>query len=227
MEKSNVRRTGQIALLSGLLGLLGVGLLIAALAAPTPAPDSMRRSTSLFAWQNAAVVMQALTMIPVTIDLFRGVSQSKPKGGLLTVSIGLFGQLALILAAGLFFTGTVSDMLYMAPLGLVGLWLLLLNSRDNELFSRAIAWTGRVSGIGLLLIGIGFMIYGAFVAPAVFIRPLSNAELDAQSLTTPNLIAHICMAAGTLLGRLIYPIWAIVLGRQMTRFAYRRPWRTG
>ena len=219
MEKSNVRRTGRIALVSGLLGLLGVGLLIAALVAPTPAPDSMRRSTSLFAWQNAVVVLQALMMIPVILGLFRATSQSKPNRGLSVVSIGIFGQLALIVAAGLLFTGAVSDMLYMAPIGLVGLWLLLINTRDDELFSRGITWTGRVAGIGLLLIGIGFMIYGVFVAPAVFLRPLSNPELDAQSLTTPNLIAHICMAAGTFLGRLIYPIWAIVLGRRMIQFA--------
>lgn len=219
MEKSNIRRTGQIALVSGLLGLLGVGLLIAALAAPTPAPDSMRRSTSLFAWQNAAVVLQALTMIPVTLGLFRVTSRSKPNDGLLVVSIGLFGQLTLTLAAGLLFTGTVSDMLYMAPIGIVGIWLLLINLRDDEVFSRAVVWTGRIAGIGLLLIGVGFMIYGAFVASAVFVRPLSNAEIDAQSLTPPNLIAHICMAAGTLLGRLIYPIWTILLGRRITQFA--------
>lgn len=63
------------------------------------------------------------------------------------------------------------------------------------------------------------MTYGVFVAPAVFIRPLSHAEIDAQSLTTPNLIAHICTAAGTLLGQFIYPIWTIVLRRRMTQFA--------
>lgn len=217
MDNSNVRRTGKLALASGLIGLLGVGLLIAALAAPTPAPDSMRRATSLFAWQNAAVVLQALTMIPVTLELFRTGSHSTPNGGILTVSIGLFGQITLIVAAGLLFAGTVSDMLYMAPVGIVGLWLLLINRRNDALFSRTIVWTGRVAGLGLLLIGAGFIIYGAFVAPAVFVRPLSNAEIDAQSLTTPNLIAHICMAAGTLLGRLIYPIWVIVLGRRMVQ----------
>ena len=140
-----------------------------------------------------------------------------PNGGILTVSIGLFGQITLIVAAGLLFAGTVSDMLYMAPVGIVGLWLLLINRRNDALFSRTIVWTGRVAGLGLLLIGAGFIIYGAFVAPAVFVRPLSNAEIDAQSLTTPNLIAHICMAAGTLLGRLIYPIWVIVLGRRMVQ----------
>lgn len=216
VEKWNVRRTGQMALVSGVVGLLGVGLLIAALAAPTPEPNTMRRATSLFAWQNVAVLLQAVTMIPVTLGLFR-TSRAKPDAKFMAVSIGLVGQIALILTAGLLLTGTVSDMLYMGPIGIVGFWLLLINKPDDELFSRRIARTGRIAGLGLLIIGIGFVIYGIFVAPAVFIRPLTNAELDAQSLTTPNLIAHVCMAIGTLLGRLIYPIWAIILGRRMVK----------
>ena len=219
MENLNVRRTGVLAVASGLLGLLGVGLLIGALAAPTPAPDSMRRATSLFAWQNAAVVLQALMMIPVTLGLFQAGRNLNRNGDTLTASIGLLGQITLVLAAGLLFTGTVSDMLYMAPIGLVGVWLLLISRKTDETSTRAIVWTGRVAGVGLVLVGAGFVIYGALVAPAVFMRPLSNAEIDAQSLTTPNLIAHVCMALGTLLGRLIYPIWAIILGRRMVRLA--------
>ena len=219
MENLDVRRTGVLAVASGLLGLLGVGLLIGALAAPTPAPDSMRRATSLFAWQNAAVVLQALMMIPVTLGLFQAGRNLNRNGDTLTASIGLLGQITLVLAAGLLFTGTVSDMLYMAPIGLVGVWLLLISRKTDETSTRAIVWTGRVAGVGLVLVGAGFVIYGAFVAPAVFMRPLSNAEIDAQSLTTPNLIAHVCMALGTLLGRLIYPIWAIILGRRMVRLA--------
>lgn len=214
MDSSSVRRSGQWALLSGFLGLLGVALLIAALAAPTPSQDSMRRSTSLFAWQNAAVVLQAITVIPVVVGLFR--SAQRPKANAARVmGVGLLGQITLILAAGSLWVGMASDMLYMAPIGVVGIWLLMVNTKDDQLFSRAIAWSGKVAGIGLLLIGIGFAIYGAFVAPAVFIRPLTNTELDAQALTIPNLIAHICMAVGTLFGRLVYPIWAIMLGKRM------------
>lgn len=108
-------------------------------------------------------------------------------------------------------------MLYMAPIGLVGIWLLLVNKKDDTLFSRAIVWAGTIAGLGLLLVGIGFVVYGSFVAPEVFTRPLTNAEIDAQSLTTPNLIAHICMAVGTLLGRVVYPIWTIALGLRAVR----------
>ena len=101
----------------------------------------------------------------------------------------------------------------MAPIGLVGLWLLRFNRRDDALTSRALALSGRIAGIGLCAIGLGFVIYGLTVAPAVFIRPLAPDEIDAQSLTPGNLVAHILMAAGTLIGRTIYPFWTIALGR--------------
>jgi hypothetical protein len=209
---SNFQRIGRLALFSGAIGILAVGLLIAALAAPTPSPASMRRETTLFAWQNAAVILQALGMIPVTLGLHHLGKFETGVGRPVNVALGLIAQLMLIVTSALLFTDTVSDMLYMAPVGLVGLWLLAINRRSDRLFSRGLVWTGRVAGAGLMTVGVGFVIYGVFVAPAVFIRPLSAAEIDAQSLTLANLVAHICMAAGTLFGRIVYPAWTIFLG---------------
>lgn len=219
MDKSTFYRTGRIAQLSGLVGILAVGLLIAALAAPTPAADSMRRETSLFAWQNAAVVFQALAMVPVTLGVSQLFGKTAPMASRRLLLIGLVGQITLILAAGLLLTGTVSDMLYMAPIGLVGLWVLLVSKSNPLTFPRGVRWLGLIAGSGLSLIGLGFILYGAFVAPAVFVRPLTSAEIDAQSLTTPNLIAHLCMAAGTPFGRVLYPIWTLALGVRMIRLS--------
>lgn len=215
MDTAQAYRTGRWALLAGILGIVAVGLLITALAAPTPEVNGMRRETSLFAWQNGGVIPQALAMIPVTLGLHRlsADSAAGPRVGLLW--LGLVAQVSLIVTSALLFPGLVSDMLYMGPIGLVGLWLLLVNRPKDEPMSKGVAWTGRVAGAGLLAVGAGFVIYGAAVAPAVFIRPLTNAEIDAQSLTTGNLVAHVLMAVGTLLGRLIYPIWALLLGRQL------------
>lgn len=216
---SDAKRVGRFALWSGVIGIVAVGLLIAALAAPTPSPNSMRRETSLFAWQNAAVILQALGMIPVTIGLRRLGNIETDAGRPADVALGLFAQLSLILTSALLFTDTVSDMLYMAPIGLVGLWLLTINRRDDGVFSRGLVWTGRVAGTGLVTVGVGFVIYGMLVAPAVFTRPLSTAEIDAQSLTPANLVAHVCMAVGTLFGRIVYPTWAIFLGLRLLRHA--------
>ncbi|GAC1612993.1 MAG: hypothetical protein NVS3B27_09740 [Novosphingobium sp.] len=129
--------------------------------------------------------------------------------------MGLVAQVGVVITSALLFNQSVSDMLYMGPIGLVGIWMLTVNHRDDNVFSRGLVWSGRIAGIGLLTVGIGFLIYGAFVAPAVFVRPLTNAEIDAQTLTFANLIAHICMAAGTILGRLVYPIWTLALGRRL------------
>ena len=211
MRASIAHRTGRYALLSGVLGILAVGLLVGALVAPTPAPSSMRRETSLFAWQNAALILQSLAMIPLTLGLHRLAKEKSPT----VVALGLIAQISLVIASALLFADLVSDMLYMAPIGLVGLWLLFVNRRDGGYFSTGLVWAGRIAGIGLLTVGLGFLLYGAFVAPAVFIRPLTHAEIDAQSLTTPNLVAHVCTAAGTVFGRLVYPVWTIVLGKRL------------
>jgi hypothetical protein len=212
-----VSRTAKMALLSGAIGLVAFAFLIAALAAPQPAPNSLRRETNFFRWQDAGVILQAIAMLPVTVGIYRVTELRAPDWSRLCVALGLFAQTALIVSSALIFTQTTSDMLYMAPVGLIGLWLLMVNRTRDGLVSTGVGWTGRVAGVGLLLIGAGFVVYGIFVAPAVFLRPLSNAEIEAQSWTQANVIAHIGMAAGTLLGRAVYPIWAILLGRQFLR----------
>jgi hypothetical protein len=203
------------ALFSGGAGLLAVGLLVSALVAPTPSPDTMRRETNLFLWQDVGVIVQALAMLPVTWGIYRLSLRRDSGSSRGRMVLGLFAQTSLVLASALIFTGTVSDMLYMAPIGLVGMWLLLVNRSGDGIASSAIVWLGRVAGVGLLVIAVRFVIYGTFVAPAVFLRPLSNGEIDAQSLTPANLVAHVCMAVGTLLGRLVYPVWALFLGRRL------------
>jgi hypothetical protein len=217
MYASIARRTGYIALLAGVIGLLAVGLLVAALAAPTPVANSMRRETSLFAWQNGALVLQSLAMIPVTLGLHRLAIEKTSGRGLEIVVLGLVAQVGLVLASVLLFVNLVSDMLYMAPIGLLGLWLLGVNREADEHLTGGVIWFGRIAGLGLLAVGLGFLIYGIFVAPAVFVRPLTSSEIDAQSLTPANLVAHVCMAAGTLFGRVVYPIWTILLGRRLMR----------
>ena len=214
---SATNRTAKLALLSGVIGLVAFAFLIAALAAPPPAPDSLRRETQLFRWQDAGVILQALTMVPVTLGIYRLTAMRSPEWSRLCVTLGLFAQAALIVSSALIFTNTTSDMFYMAPVGLVGVWLLLVNRKQDGIVSTAVAWTGRVAGFGLLLIGAGFVLYGIFVAPSVFIGPLSNAEIESQSWTQANIIAHIGMAAGTLLGRAVYPVWAILLGRHLLK----------
>ena len=155
-------------------------------------------------------------MIPVTLGL-HALGPNKSHGPSFNLKLGVIAQISLVVASALLFTGAVSDMLYMAPIGLVGLWLLRFNRAGNALCSPALAWSGRIAGVGLCAIGLGFVIYGLTVAPAVFIRPLTPAEIDAQALTPGNLVAHILMLVGTLIGRLVYPFWTIALGQRLMK----------
>lgn len=218
MQRSpETRRLGWLALASGAIGLLAVAFLIAALAAPTPDPTRMRRETDFFRWQDAGVILQALTMLPVTLGLYRHAEHRGANPSVGVLRLGLVAQGLLALSSALIFPHVTSDMLYMGPIGLVGLWLLLMSRRPEGRLSTGVVWTGRIAGFGLLLVGIGLVIYGALVAPAVFVRPLTPAEIDLQTLTPANLVAHICMALGTLLGRLVYPLWALLLGAALLR----------
>ncbi len=210
------RLAGWAAVFSATIGLAAFCLLVAALVAPTPSPATLRRYDELFRWQDAGVLLQALAMIPVTLGLHAAMRpQTLPwRNG--AALIGLAAQASLVLVVLLRFAGVTSDMLYMLPQGFVGLWLLVVNWRRTPPLSRGMARTGVFAGLGLLVAGVGFLIYGALVAPRVFLGPLTNAEIDAQSWTIPNVVAHLCLAVG-LLGRAGYPVWTLLLGRDLLR----------
>lgn len=206
---------GRLALSCGLIGLIGFGLLVMALSTPPPSPGTLRRATDPFRWQDASIIIQSFLMLPVAFGL---VSILRGKPATFGDPLVLFGLIAfgsLCISSALIFSGTVSDMFYMLPQGLVGVWVVLVNGRLPVPLGRSVRWLGRISGFGLILIGLGFVIYGACVAPRIFAGPLSNAEIDAQTWTTANILAHMLMAAGTLLGRALNPVWLLLLGRRL------------
>jgi hypothetical protein len=154
-------------------------------------------------------------MLPVAFSL---VSMLRGKPASFSDPLVVFGLIAfgtLCVSSALIFSGTVSDMFYMLPQGLVGLWVVWISGRLSVPMGRGVFWLGRISGVGLILIGLGFVIYGVFVAPRIFVGPLSNAEIDAQTWTRANILAHLLMAAGTLLGRALNPFWLLLLGRRL------------
>ena len=206
------RSIGRFTLISGLIGLIGFGLLVIALSTPPPSPGTLRRASDPFRWQDASIIIQSLLMLPVAFGL---VSMLRDKPATFSDPLVLFGLIAfgtLCISSALIFSGTVSDMFYMLPQALVGLWVVWVSGKLSVKTGRSVLWLGRISGFGLILIGLGFVIYGLFVAPRIFSGPLSNADIDAQTWTTANILAHMLMAAGTLLGRALNPIWLLLLG---------------
>jgi hypothetical protein len=218
---------GCAALFAAGAGIIGFGFLIAALVAPTPSPTTLRRYADLFRWQDAGVLLQALAMVPVVLDLRRDRLQYTPGSIDKVRMLGLVGQSALALVLILRFANVTSDMTYMLPQGVVGLWIIAVSQASTVGPSRLLVATGWAAGVGLLVVALGFIIYGALVAPTALLRPLSTAEIDAQALTTPNIIAHICLAIGTLLGRALYPLWTLVLAVSILKIAPTHRLRDG
>ena len=212
----NSRSVGRLALISGLIGLIGFGFLVMALSTPPPSPGTLRRATDPFRWQDASIIIQSLLMLPVSfgfISILRGkpATFSEPQ-----VLFGLIAFGTLCISSALIFSGTVSDMFYMLPQGLVGLWVVWVSGRLSVQLGHGVLWLGRISGFGLILIGLGFVIYGVFVAPRIFAGLLSNQEMDSKTWTTANILAHMLMAAGTILGRALNPFWLLLLGRRLS-----------
>jgi hypothetical protein len=215
MSGDQQTKLGWLAILAGVLGFVGFGLLVAALAAPPPAPETLRRSEDLFRWQDGGLLLQTLTMIPLTLGLHAWAFPNAIPIRHPITALGLASQLALALILLLRFANVTSDMLYMIPQGFVGLWLALFNTVRPASMPKATSWVGIVAGAGLVVVGVGALTYAALVAPRMFIGPLTDVEIDAQSWTMPNVVAHICMAAGTLLGRAIFPIWLLLAGKRL------------
>ncbi len=208
------RLCGWSAILAALAGFVGFGFLVAALLAPTPSPETLRRYPDLFRFQDAGVLLQAMAMIPVTLVV--GVPTQRTWRSFPAV-LGIVAQAALVVLLLLRFANVTSDMLYMLPQGVVGVWLLVANRKPSDLLAGGLARTGLIAGLGLLIVGAGFLIYGALVAPGVFAGPLTNAEIDAQAWTPANVIAHLCLALGTVVGRFAYPVWTLLLARNLLR----------
>lgn len=160
---SSVRRVrsprfvGWASIAAGTLGLLALGVLILALkarasdAAINPYANRIGVSRAGFRAHDLGTVLQALLMIPAVLvsSELTGADRDKTRR---LVALGLIGQITVALFLLLAFASNVSDMLYMLPQGLVGLWLILVSARTRYSLSRGATWIGMISGIGLVII---------------------------------------------------------------------------
>jgi hypothetical protein len=100
----------------------------------------------------------------------------------------------------------ISDIWFIGPMGFVGLWLIAVNWLLNGAISRGISITGTVSGIGLAIAGVSFF----------FFLDLA-ALMDNPDSYGDDLDFHIGLWVGGGPGLILYPIWAILLGRTLLR----------
>jgi hypothetical protein len=227
-QGSQRRRAAWAAMASGVIGIVASGLLIAAIvtrdlvANPAPLPSGRVPQgvwDMLFRGQDVGVMVQALLMIPVTLFLHVLGRQRSKKLSRVNVALGLAGHSAVVLTVVLVFAYRAfwADGLYMFPLGVVGMWLLGVSWLITGRASGGVTGVGMVGGLGLVLIGVGAIGIAIGLGPEIFNLKEPAALDPARVSGTANQVAHTVLPVGTLMGRVLYPIWAILLGRRLLR----------
>lgn len=207
----NQRNAGVIAIAAGCIGLVSFGLLFVGL--------MTRRSGgtgSLFRGQDITVALQALLMILFTLAILRHRTPLRQVPWL--AGVGILGHVGVVLSIALYFAfGAVSgDMLYMLPQGLIGIWLIALCGAASSL-SVSLRVIGVLAGIGLLLIAVGDAIIANALGWQIFdLRARPSVPAEAVS-SQGNWLGHALLPIGTLLGRILYPIWSIAVGYKLIR----------
>jgi hypothetical protein len=200
------RRTPWLAIGSGFFGIFSFGCLVAYIMTPAfQMQDSgvvAPQGKLLLTVQFLSSMAQALMMIPVAIWLYRiGGWRGRSPGrswmilGVMALGgVGLLRLIALVDAA-------VSDILFMIPMGLVGVWLAAVNWDNPLALPGWMRMLGGIAGICLFGIGLNFFFNGGLV---VFSKgPMAYGD---------DVNFHIGLGLSGLPGFTLFPIWCILLG---------------
>lgn len=203
------RTAGWAAVAAGLCGLGAFAFIIAALFIRS---DARHMGALMFRGHDTMSLIQTFCMFAVVAALCSLANRPIPKlasrvanGTLAVLAIALLLTLAHVL----------NDMLYMVPQGIFGAWMIWIGCHLSGVVPRDIKWLGIVAGVGLILVGVFPLAFGLFVDPIVFRGPMPENYQDVNSLA--NLVTHIILGLGTLIGATLYPIWCLAVGRTLLR----------
>jgi len=214
---TSFRSAGRSAMISGILGLMAYGFLLAAVLTR----DSWILSDFvyfMFRSHDAAVILQLLFMVPVLFGLQK-LSQKHPHGiGQTTLRVGIGALLftALFLLLGI--VKIFSDGHYLVPLGIFGAWMMVVNWRLMGSLPRALCWFGMIVGLGLVIFGSFFPGYAIFVDAVILrIPPVDMATYPEPPMNFANILLHQIIWIGSIIGVAPLPIWTMLAGRQLLR----------
>ena len=204
---SPLRPASRAAIASGVVGLVACGCLLAGVELRAWRLASRPLVLSLFRVHDAASILQSVLLIPVAFALH---SISAHRRAPVIIAVASLVTISVLQSLRVINIGP--DTLYMLPQGLLGLWLIAVNRRLSFVVPRHITRIGVIAGVGLVLIALSLI-----AVLAVF-----GLGLDARSVITPqartvNRLAHINLRWSSYVGRALYPIWAILLGRWLVR----------
>ena len=208
------RKTGRLAITSGVIGLVAFVFLIVAVTTRSTWTLSSRVYL-LFRAHDLAVVLQFLLLIPVVLGLQKLSVQSPPGIGRKSVAwcIGALCLAAFLLVLGV--CKVVNDMAYMLPQGLFGAWLIIANFRLSGLLPRWLRCFGLVVGFGLVLVGTVFPGLAVFVYPNMWKIPAVAVDDEVFQHTEINRILHLLLAIGSVLGVATLPVWTFLTGAKL------------
>jgi hypothetical protein len=205
-------RSGTFLLGSAVLWLLGAAFLSIALAGRNggllheQAVWAMR-----FRLHDIAVLLAALAIAAAAWSLPAAAIRNSDTS---VAWVGIVSGIATAFFLALPFATGASDMLYMLPQGGIGIWVIALCARRPAGFGTATRVLGFVSGVGLVLIAISFvMIATALGAPWALADARSIPVAPADVASPLNDYGHRLLNAGSLLGIPTYPIWAWLASR--------------
>jgi hypothetical protein len=218
-DRNNViaRSTPWLAIVSGVLGICSFGSLIVYITTPSLQMQEFGgvppMGELLLTVQFLSSAAQVLMMIPVAIWLFGMSDRRSPSLGRNGIAQGwtILGVVALagvaILRLVAMADTSVSDILFMLPMGLVGIWLVATNWLNPVTLPAWMRIMGLVAGLGLIGVGLNFVFNGGL---AVFSKgPLAYGD---------NVNFHIGLGLFGFPGFSLFATWSVLLGlRSLTR----------
>jgi len=205
-----------LAIGSGTFGVCSFGSLITYIA--TPAFQMQESGWAppvgkiLLAVQFVSSAAQALMMIPVGIWLYGMGSQRTPatnqnRRGQGCTILGVVALAAVaILRLAAMVDAAVSDILFMLPMGLVGIWLVAVNWKNDVTLPVWMRIWGLLGGLGLVGVGLNFLFNGGL---AVFSEgPMAYGN---------DMNFHIGLGLFGFPGFSLFATWSILLGLRLLR----------
>jgi hypothetical protein len=205
---------GWSAILSGGVQLLGLVFLILfyALEAPQVIQSGEPSSPPVFGTLNdASFIFVALFMILPALALHRLIQLKTPTLARVTLIIGIIGLLGGAIVQLLYVPRVISSV-QSSPwltlsIGIIGVWIFLVNllgRRGGEL-PGGLAWLGMITGILMSFLPVTYFIGGG------------SAIVSNPSARLGNPFIIIGFALGTIGFAILFPIWAIGIGRWFKR----------
>ncbi|TME16196.1 MAG: hypothetical protein E6I63_07435 [Chloroflexi bacterium] len=197
-------RAGQLAIASGIVGILATLVLIAFFILEAPQTVAAGAKTSrLGALNDALGGIQLLLLLPVAARLALAGNLPSRLGAI----AGVVGLAAGAIASELYVLEligfTVNYPMVAAGNGLVGVWILTISLGGEPRLARGLKRLGIATGAGLLMIPLGVFLLGG-------LGSLSDSRLALRNY--PFLATA---AIGITAFAIALPIWSIWLGRQL------------